>query len=231
MNMGVFLIRNGWKMAGVLLLIYAIPQAWLAEVSVQVILHETIRNLYFHVTMWFAMIAVFAGSVTYSVKAMRSGNRLHDIRAEQFAQTGMIFGFIGIVTGMIWAQFTWGAPWVNDPKLNGSAVSLMIYLAYFVLRGSITDPVRRLKTAAVYNLFSFVMLLLLIGLMPRLTDSLHPGNGGNPGFGGYDLKNTMKAVFYPSVLGWILIGFWMAGIKSRIKIAKYQIQEENASHL
>lgn len=229
--MGKFLARNGWKMLGVLLLLYAIPRAWLGEVSVQVILHETIRNLYFHVTMWFAMIAVFAGSVYYSVKALRSGSRRHDVFAEQFAYTGMVFGFIGIVTGMLWANYTWGAPWVNDPKLNGSAVSLMIYMAYFVLRGSVADPVRRMKTTAVYNVFAFLMLILLIGLMPRLTDSLHPGNGGNPGFGGYDLKNTMKTVFYPSVLGWILVGYWIAGIKSRTEWASYTLQEDNETDL
>jgi heme exporter protein C len=217
---------NWWKFLGVGLLLFAIPMAWLGNVSVQVILHETIRNLYFHVTMWFAMIAVFAGSVLYSIKALRTGNRLHDIRAEQFAQTGMMFGFIGITTGMIWANYTWGAPWVDDPKLNGSAVSLLIYMAYFVLRGSLNDPIRRLRAAGTYNIFAFVMLILLIGLMPRINDSLHPGNGGNPGFGGYDLKNEMKWVFYPSVLGWILIGFWIAGIKSKSAIAQYTLEEE-----
>lgn len=225
------LARNWWKMLAVLLLLYAIPMAWLGEVSVQVILHESIRNLYFHVTMWFAMIAVFAGSMVYSIRAIRSGNRLHDIRAEQFALTGMVFGTIGITTGMLWANYTWGEPWVNDPKLNGSAVSLLIYVAYFVLRGSVSDPIRRLRVAAAYNIFAFVMLILLIGLMPRLTDSLHPGNGGNPGFGGYDLRNDMKMVFYPAVLGWILMGFWVAGIAARSKMAAYKLDEEHNTPL
>lgn len=220
------LARNWWKFLGVALLLYAIPMAWLGEVSVQVILHETIRNLYFHVTMWFAMIAVFAGSMGYSIKAIRTGNREHDIRAEQFALTGMVFGTVGIITGMLWANYTWGEPWVNDPKLNGSAVSLLIYVAYFVLRGSISDPIRRLRVAAAYNIFAFVMLILLIGLMPRLQDSLHPGNGGNPGFGGYDLKNDMKLVFYPAVLGWILVGVWMAGLAAKSKIAAHTLEEE-----
>jgi len=220
------LVRNWWKLLGVALLIYSIPMAWLGDISVQVILHETIRNLYFHVTMWFAMIAVFAGSMVYSIKAMRGGNRHNDIRAEQFAVTGMMFGFIGITTGMLWANYTWGAPWVNDPKLNGSAVSLLIYMAYFVLRGSVTDPVRRMRVSAAYNIFAFVMLILLIGLMPRLQDSLHPGNGGNPAFGEYDLSNSMKRVFYPAVLGWILIGFWIAGLRAKSKILNHQLTEE-----
>lgn len=231
-----FLARNWWKILGVLILLYAIPLAWLGKVPVQTMLHETIRNIYFHVTMWFSMIAVFLISMIYSIRAMRNGNRLLDIRAEQFAHTGMMFGLIGILTGMVWAKFTWNHAtelfsfsgwWAEDPKLKGSAVSLLIYIAYFVLRGSINDPIRRLRVSSAYNIFAFVMLLLLIGVMPRLEESLHPGAGGNPAFSSYDMDDNMKVVFRPAVAGWILIGVWIASIRSNIKIAEYKLNEES----
>jgi heme exporter protein C len=51
-----------------------------------------------------------------------------------------------------------------------------------------------------------------------MTDSLHPGNGGNPGFGAYDdLDNKMRLVFYPAVLGWMLISVWIMTIRFRIR--------------
>jgi heme exporter protein C len=53
--------------------------------------------------------------------------------------------------------------------------------------------------------------------MPRLTASLHPGNGGNPGFNSYDLDSRLRLVFYPAVLGWVFIGFWIADLQIRIK--------------
>jgi heme exporter protein C len=48
-------------------------------------------------------------------------------------------------------------------------------------------------------------------------DSLHPGNGGNPAFSSYDLDKNMRVVFYPAVIGWSLIGFWIADLRIRLK--------------
>ena len=48
-----------------------------------------------------------------------------------------------------------------------------------------------------------------------MTDSLHPGNGGNPAFGQYDLDSDLRMVFYPAVLGWTLLGFWITTLQIR----------------
>ena len=50
-----------------------------------------------------------------------------------------------------------------------------------------------------------------------MTDSLHPGNGGNPGFNVYDMNSQLRIVFYPSVIGFILLGIWITNIRVRIK--------------
>ncbi|NNF01196.1 MAG: hypothetical protein HKN22_00785 [Bacteroidia bacterium] len=50
-----------------------------------------------------------------------------------------------------------------------------------------------------------------------MTDSLHPGKGGNPGFNVYDLNANMRYIFYPAVLGWILIAVWIMTLRVRIK--------------
>lgn len=217
--------KDWWKILAVILMLYVLPMAWTGDVSVQVILHESIRNLYFHVTMWFAMTLLFAGSAVQSILFLINGKKDSDTKAEQMAHTSMAFGVIGIITGMIWATYTWGAPWVNDPKLNGAAVALLIYIAYFILRNSIDDTVKKARTSAVYNIFAFVMLILLIGVMPRLQNSLHPGNGGNPGFGGYDLKGTMRPVFYTGVIAWTLVGYWIAELRFRWKKMKIKLEE------
>lgn len=127
----------------------------------------------------------------------------------------MLFAILGLVTGMLWAKFTWGAYWTSDPKLNGVAAALLVYAAYFLLRNSLDDADKRARFAAVYNIFAYVMMLVFILIMPRLTASLHPGNGGNPAFAAYDLDNQMRLVFYPAVLGWILVGLWIASLQIR----------------
>ena len=211
------------KIVGVLLVAYSIVMGFLGDVPRLPILNETIRNLYFHVTMWFTMIALLTASLIHSIKTLRQGLDA-DLKAETTAQVAMVFAILGLLTGMLWARFTWGAFWVNDPKLNGTAVTMLVYAAYFILRGSVDDPQKRARLAAVYNIFAYVMMLVFIGILPRLTDILHPGNGGNPGFGGYDLDSSMRMVFYPAVAGWILLGFWASSLFIRIK--KLEINHE-----
>ena len=62
------------------------------------------------------------------------------------------------------------------------------------------------------------MLIPLIFILPRLTDSLHPGNGGNPGFNVYDLNSQLRIVFYRAVIGFICLGLWIAEIKHKTHI-------------
>lgn len=205
-----------WKIIGLALLGYSIVAGLLTEAPRLPVLNETIRNLYYHVPMWFTMIALLGGSLVHSIKHLSSGDLVHDSRASQHAQVAMLFALLGLLTGMVWAKFTWGAFWTNDPKLNGTAVSMLIYAAYFVLRSSVDDAKKRATLAAVYNIFSFVLMVVFIGVLPRLTDSLHPGNGGNPAFSNYDLDSNMRMVFYPAVFGWILIGFWITELRRRI---------------
>jgi heme exporter protein C len=212
-----------WKALAVILLIYSIIAGFLMDVPNLPILNETIRNLYFHVTMWFAMIIIMTVSVVYSIKYLGNFNRKNDHYALEAANTGMLFGVLGITTGMVWANFTWGAWWVNDPKLNGAAVTILIYTAYFVLRGSVDEEEKKARLAAVYNIFAYTLLIVFLVILPRMTDSLHPGSGGNPGFSTYDIDSNMRLVFYPAVIGWTLLGVWIMEIRTRIKIMKEKI--------
>lgn len=211
------MIKHWWKALGVILILISLIFGLTGEVRALPILNETIRVLYYHVPMWFAMIALMLVSLIYSIKTLGSENLQHDSGAIEFAKTGFLLATLGLVTGSVWARFTWGAYWVNDPKLNGTAVTMLIYLAYFVLRNSVEDPQKRARLAGVYNIFAFVMMIVFIGILPRMTDSLHPGNGGNPGFNKYDLDSNMRPIFYSAVLGWILLGVWITSLRLRLK--------------
>ena len=206
-----------WKIASVVLILYSVIAGFLVEVPRLPILHETIRNLFFHVTMWFGMIFLLLVSLIYSIRYLKDSKLEHDVVAEETARTGILFGILGLVTGSLWAKFTWGAWWVNDAKLNGAASTMLIYFAYLLLRNSLDDEHKRARISAVYSIFAYTLMLVFIGVLPRLTDSLHPGNGGNPGFGNYDLDSRMRMVFYPAVIGWILFGLWISSLRIRLK--------------
>ena len=204
------------KILCILLLTFTATAGILFEVPRLPILNETIRVLYFHVPMWFSMIFLLLLSSVNAYRFISTKNIKYDLISYNYAHVGMYFGVLGILTGMVWANYTWGTFWTNDPKLNGSAIGLLIYFGYFILRNSIEDESKKAKVSSVYSVFAFSMLIPLIFILPRLTDSLHPGNGGNPGFNVYDLNSQLRIVFYPAVIGFICLGLWIADVKHKL---------------
>jgi heme exporter protein C len=218
--------KNYWKLACMLLLIYTIWAGFMGKVPRQAILNETVRNLYFHVTMWFTMIFLLGTSVYHSIQYLRKSDIKSDLISNAYVETGLVFATLGLVTGSLWAKFTWGDWWTNDPKLNSVAIGLLIYLAYGLVRSSMPDEQQKARISNVYNIFAFVIFMILIWILPRMTDSLHPGNGGNPGFSKYDLDSNMRLVFYPAIIAWTILGYWIANLRIRIKKLEH-ITSEN----
>ncbi|MDX5436196.1 MAG: ABC transporter permease, partial [Pontibacter sp.] len=91
--------KNWWKILTVLLLVFTVTAGMLSDVPRLAILTETIRNLYFHVPMWFGMILILLVSVVYSIKYLRKPSIKNDIIAHEAAKVGILFGVLGIVTG------------------------------------------------------------------------------------------------------------------------------------
>ena len=90
-------------------------------------MNETIRLNYFHVPMWFTMMFLFSYSVWSSIKYLRTQDARYDDKAVESAKVGFLFGILGLLTGMLWANATWGKFWTSDPKLNNTAIGLLIY--------------------------------------------------------------------------------------------------------
>ena len=145
----------------------------------------------------------------------------YDLWVFSFAHVGFLFGILGLLSGMIWAKFTWGEAWSNDPKQNASALALLLYGAYFMLRLSVPDRIKKANISAIYNIFGCLLMLPLLFLLPRLTDSLHPGSGGNPGFNAYDLDDRLRTVFYPAIIGWGALGLYLTILKYQIQYLKF----------
>jgi heme exporter protein C len=219
--------KNWWKILSFLFLLYTFTAGFLGNVPAKPILNETIRNLYFHVAMWFGMMIFFIVSLVYSLKYLRHNNSVHDIYAVEFARTGIVFGSLGLLTGSVWARWAWGAFWSNDPKQIGAAVALLIYLAYFVLRNSLTDRDKSARISAVYNVFAFAMLFPTIWIIPRMVESLHPGGMGNPALDTNDIDKRMRVIFwFGAIPGWTLLGLWITNLRTRIQLLSLN-QETN----
>jgi heme exporter protein C len=223
-----YMYKSWWKIASILLLIYTFIAGFLFKVPDLPALQETIRNLYFHVCMWFAMMILFTVSVVNSIKYLRTFNLKYDIYARQYATVGIVMGVLGYITGAIWMTFTWADPnnpafqsfgaLAREPKLIGAAIALLIYFAYMVLRDSINDMDKRARISSVYNIFAYAMLFPSIWILPRILPSLHPGSEGNPALNTSDIDSGMRIVFYPAVIGWTLLAVWITTLKIRLSL-------------
>ncbi len=226
-----YMYKSWWKMLGVLLLVYTFVYGLWHKVPELPALQETIRNLYFHVCMWFAMMIMFTISVVNAIKYLRTLDLKYDIYTRQFAVVAMVFGILGYATGAIWAAYTWADPntpvynsfstIARDPKLIGAAIALLVYFAYLILRDSIPDIDKKARISAVYNIFAYALLFPCIWILPRVMPSLHPGNEGNPALDVKDdISGSMRTVFYPAIIGWTLLGVWIATLKIRLNLLK-----------
>ncbi len=223
--------KSWWKIAAVLLLIYTVIAGFLGPVPKLQLLGETIRNLYFHVCMWFAMMILFTVSVVNAIRYLRGFQLKYDIYSRHYAIMAIVLGILGYSTGAIWAAFTWADPnssildnfktIARDPKLIGAAIALLVYFAYLILRDSIQDIDKKARISAVYNIFAYAILFPSIWILPRILPSLHPGNEDNPAL---DVKNdisgNMRIVFYPAVIGWTLLAVWITTLKIRLTLLK-----------
>ncbi len=213
--------QSWWKILAFILLMYTCTMGFFVEIpKLDDRLQHSIRNMFFHVPMWFGMMILYIISVVYAVKFLRKPDPKFDTYSLEYARTGTVFGVLGLITGAIWANYQWGQPWSSDPKQNGALIAILIYFAYFVLRGSMNDDDKKARLGAVYNIFAFFMLFPTIWILPRLTESLHPGgqgSEGNPGLNGGDLAPSMRLVFWPAVIGWTLLGVWMTTLRIRLR--------------
>jgi len=215
-----------WKILSIILLVYTFVAGFLINLPHKIAyedsnLYESMRNFFFHVPMWFSQVILLTISLYYSILYLRNPLMKYDIYAVEFARTGTVLGTLGLVTGSIWANYTWGSFWSNDPKQLGAAIALLIYFAYFILRNSMTDIDKKGRIAAVYNIFAYFIYIPMILVLPRMVESLHPGGkgvDGNPGLGGNSLDATMRLVFYPAVAGWALLGTWITTLRMRVRL-------------
>jgi heme exporter protein C len=216
-----------WKILTIILLYYTVIGGFLIPVPRLHILNESIRMNYFHVPMWFTMMMLFTYSAWCSVQYIRTQNISFDDKAIESVKVAFFFGALGLITGMFWGNATWGTFWTSDPKLNNTAIGLLIYSAYFILRNSVEDETQRGRLSAVYNLFAYVVFIPLIFILPRMMDSLHPGSGNNPTFRLFDTAHNMKLVVYTAIIGFMSLGWWFFTLFLRIRLLKKAQDEIN----
>lgn len=223
--------RLWYKIPAIGIVLYVLVAGLLKDLPTDVgNLGETIRNLFYHVPMWFGMMILLLAAWILSMMhlADKSGSKNYDLMAQALTNTGILMGLCGVLTGMLWAKNTWGDFWTRDPKLNGVAIGLCMYAAHWLMEVSIAERDKKGRLCSIYNILIFPMFIALIYVMPKLAAfSIHPGSGDSVNFKTYNKPGQMESVFYPAVIGWTLLFVWISELVYRVsKINNSKKNEE-----
>ena len=139
---------------------------------------------------------------------------------------GLVFCILATVSGSIFAKVTWGSFWNWDPRETSIFVLLLIYGAYFALRGAVESEERRATLSAVYSIFAFVTVPFLIFVVPRMVPSLHPSDS----IVDENLKFTMGAqvrtIYFTSAALFITLFYWLYNLGLRVQRLQRQEMEK-----
>jgi heme exporter protein C len=186
---------------------------------------QSSRIVFFHVpTAWVATLA-FLGSCVASIRYLKTRQATDDIRAQAASALGLTFAILATVTGSIFARIMWGSYWNWDPRETSITFLLLIYAAYFALRGAIADPERRATMAAVYSILAFVTVPFLVFVVPRIYWSLHPDTIINAQ-GKMKMSSRMLQVLFASLAGFTGLASWLYSIEVRLERLRRARQHE-----
>ena len=122
---------------------------------------ETVRLMYIHPpAAWLAMLTYIVMAIA-ALGSLVWRHPLADVVGKAGAPVGAAFTFLGLVTGMLWGQPTWGTFWVWDGRLTSFLVLFLIYLGLIAIWRTVDDPGRAGRIAAIVTLVGAVNLPII----------------------------------------------------------------------
>jgi heme exporter protein C len=164
------------------------------------------RVFYFHVaTAWVGMLG-FIFAAVIAVIYLRTHDMKWDIIGLSAVEISLVFFFITLVLGSIWARPIWNAWWTWEPRLTTAIILEMIYLAYLLLREGIEDPERRARFGAVYTLIGAISVPITFFSI-RYMRTIHPVviGGGNDSASSFRMEPQMLQTMLFAIFAFSII--------------------------
>lgn len=178
---------------------------------------ESSRIFYYHIPPAWISVLAFAMSMVYSIKYLRTRLAIYDDKAVNAARLGLLFCILATVTGAIFARVAWGSFWNWDPRETSIFVLLLIYGAYFALRGAVEVEEKRAALAAVYSVFAFITVPLLVFILPRTLPSLHPSDSVIDAGASLTMGLQVRWIFFSSLVLFTILYLWMFNLVGRVQ--------------
>ncbi len=179
------------------------------------------KIFYYHVSSAFAMYIGFSLCFVFSIRYLWKRDKRCDLWAACSAEVGLLFCSLVLLTGPIWAKPVWGAWWVWDAQLTLTLVLWLIFVAYFMLRTHIEDPVQNARFRAVLGIVGFLNVPF-IHYATKLWRTHHPEVVRGEEIG---LPPDMKTAFFFCVLTFFMLFF--ALLFKRVSVEKARDELES----
>ncbi|MDW8289144.1 MAG: cytochrome c biogenesis protein CcsA [Armatimonadota bacterium] len=189
---------------------------------------ETARIVVFHVPCAIMAFVAFLLNGFYSWRYLRQRELLLDAKASISAELGLLFSVLATVTGSLFAMEQWGTAWNWDPRETSIVILMLVYAAYFALRGAVEEKEKRARLSAAYALLAFPAMVFLIWVFPRVVESLHPENTL---FSRSGLDARYRVTLWGFFAGLLALFVWMFRTRLRLELLEARWRERRAQQL
>ncbi|MEX1247535.1 MAG: cytochrome c biogenesis protein CcsA [Anaerolineales bacterium] len=179
---------------------------------------EVQRIFYFHVATGWVGMAAFIGAAVAGIIYLVRPHKKWDVFSVAAVEIGLVYSFVNIVTGSIWAYPTWNTWWTWDPRLVTATVMVLTFLAYLLLRQSIEDPERRARFGAIYAILGSLTVPLTY-MSIRIWRTIHPvviGSGDPGAQGTFAFTQPMVYTLLVSLLAFTVLGITLLWHRVRL---------------
>jgi heme exporter protein C len=177
------------------------------------------KIIFFHVPM--AVTAMTAAAVAFvaSVLFLITRDFRYDALAVAVTEVGLAFLAGNLITGSIWGHIIWGQWWAWDARLTSALVCWILYASYLMLRRAVEEPTQRATFAAVWSIFSFIDVPIVIFSI-KWWRTQHP----QPVFwGGGSFPHDWLVVFLWNMLAMVLLAIVMTTVRVRQENAQREL--------
>jgi heme exporter protein C len=145
-----------------------------------------------------------------------------DAIARGGADVAVTMGLMVLISGPLWAAKAWGRYWTWDPRLTTSLLSVMVYVAYVVLRAFTGDGEAERKFAAALGVLGAANL-------PIIHYSVQKWGGQHPAViskGGGGLKHPdMKLALTMGFVTFTLLAVTLVWQRARLHLCAGRLAE------
>lgn len=197
------------------------------------VMGEVQRVFYFHVaTGWIGMASFFV-AVVAGILYLRKPALKWDVLGVAAVEVGLVYSFVNIVTGSIWARPAWNTWWTWDPRLVTATVMELVYFAYLMLRQGIEEPERRARFGAIYAILGFTSVPLSFFSI-RIWRTIHPvviGSGDPTAEGSFDMTQAMAQTFGFGLVAFTVLGAAILWHRVRLGWLQEEVEGRRAEAL